>query len=173
MFGYERSRNWGPNVRCAPLAAAGIGIMTRTSTCDRLSPLQVVPQLGCEPLRALLMFALGGRRLGYLDYGFVGRMAHVRLDMPFARRTSWMLAQTAVPYQSLDSLIISAIPCRSKRSMAKQTCKRKTGCYHRSNRCRSSVVEHSLGKGEVESSIPSGSTIKTNEIMEFLSVLGA
>ena len=25
--------------------------------------------------------------------------------------------------------------------------------------CRSSVVEHSLGKGEVESSIPSGSTI--------------
>ena len=26
--------------------------------------------------------------------------------------------------------------------------------------CRSSVVEHSLGKGEVESSIPSGSTIK-------------
>src|SRR6478735_432975 len=27
------------------------------------------------------------------------------------------------------------------------------------SRCRSSVVEHSLGKGEVESSIPSGSTI--------------
>src|SRR6185295_5894623 len=29
--------------------------------------------------------------------------------------------------------------------------------------CRSSVVEHSLGKGEVESSIPSGSTIFASE----------
>jgi hypothetical protein len=30
--------------------------------------------------------------------------------------------------------------------------------------CRSSVVEHSLGKGEVESSIPSGSTIPDTAI---------
>ena len=33
------------------------------------------------------------------------------------------------------------------------------GGIGQSTGCRSSVVEHSLGKGEVESSIPSGSTI--------------
>ena len=32
--------------------------------------------------------------------------------------------------------------------------------------CRSSVVEHSLGKGEVESSILSGSTIQLPEIVK-------
>src|ERR1700733_4034266 len=31
-------------------------------------------------------------------------------------------------------------------------------------RCRSSVVEHPLGKGEVESSIPSGSTISATKV---------
>jgi hypothetical protein len=34
--------------------------------------------------------------------------------------------------------------------------------------CRSSVVEHSLGKGEVHSSILCGSTIKAAETREFL-----
>ena len=37
----------------------------------------------------------------------------------------------------------------------------KGGHTHPSRRCRSSVVEHSLGKGEVDSSILSGSTIKS------------
>ena len=32
------------------------------------------------------------------------------------------------------------------------------------NRCRSSVVEHSIGNGEVDSSILSGSTIQINEL---------
>ena len=36
------------------------------------------------------------------------------------------------------------------------------GSPHAFLRCRSSVVEHSLGKGEVDSSILSGSTIGSN-----------
>ena len=39
--------------------------------------------------------------------------------------------------------------------------------YPRLGCCSSSVVEHSLGKGEVESSILSGSTTSTPEIASF------
>jgi hypothetical protein len=40
------------------------------------------------------------------------------------------------------------------------------------NRCRSSEVEHSLGKGEVESSILSGSTILAVRFADYLKIYG-
>ena len=40
--------------------------------------------------------------------------------------------------------------------------------YLKGARCRSSVVEHSIGNGEVDSSILSGSTIHLIEISTFL-----
>jgi hypothetical protein len=40
------------------------------------------------------------------------------------------------------------------------------------NRCRSSVVEHSIGNGEVDSSILSGSTIFPMQIKELPALYG-
>ena len=59
------------------------------------------------------------------------------------------------PHQPLWQVSPAAVP---------QACQRRRGF-----RCRSSVVEHSLGKGEVDSSILSGSTSRNIEKSEIFS----
>jgi hypothetical protein len=71
------------------------------------------------------------------------------------REISAQLGRTQVPGLSLHP----ATPCGSFRALRAGRCL--------VPRCRSSVVEHSLGKGEVHSSILCGSTSKINGLAKF------
>ena len=68
------------------------------------------------------------------------------------RNPYWLIAPTAYTAPAVSWRVASGRGCAAKGDPLESA-------GFRAGRCRSSVVEHSLGKGEVESSILSGSTI--------------
>ena len=83
-------------------------------------------------------------------------------DHPSAR----MLGAEVRPAAMSLAHVSRSVAVNCVRRVARRSVSPYKAAIKRRFRCCSSVVEHSLGKGEVESSIPSSSTILFNELAQ-------
>jgi hypothetical protein len=115
------------------------------------------------------MWRLWGKVYSIGNFHRLMRSFHQDLAVgPFQTAFSGVLCWLSKPRPAVSDGLLRAgggtflIPCLSYRHFAKGVAVWPDlwhGTANRSRCCRSSVVEHSLGKGEVESPILSGSTI--------------